>query len=268
MLAEGMSRNARPARAGGEPPGAGGAIGYKHVASQKPDGYSLVWNSNSISTTFHSGQLKFDYKAFDAVARVLVGVGGARGAQRCPLEDAEGARRRGEGKPKAVTVGHSGIGSHTHISLAALVSATGVGERSAVRCGAGGAEPARRPRRRRGAAPAALPAPVKQGRSACWRADPEPRSRRGPTCRRRASSASTSRSTPGAASPCRAARRARSSRQLESRDPADGELAGIRPKSEKLGVRPAFLPAEEFSALVAKEDAELSRLMQQIGLKK
>jgi tripartite-type tricarboxylate transporter receptor subunit TctC len=38
--------------------------------------------------------------------------------------------------------------------------------------------------------------------------------------------------------------------------------------SENLGVRPAFLPAEEFSALVAKEDAELSRLMQTIGLKK
>jgi len=38
--------------------------------------------------------------------------------------------------------------------------------------------------------------------------------------------------------------------------------------SENLGVRPAFLGAEEFSALVAKEDAELSRLMQQIGLKK
>ena len=53
-------------------PGAGGAIGYKHVASQKPDGYSLVWNSNSISTTYHSGQLPFDYKAFAPVARVLV----------------------------------------------------------------------------------------------------------------------------------------------------------------------------------------------------
>ena len=52
--------------------GAGGAIGYKHVAGMKPDGYSLVWNSNSISTTYHSGQIDFDYHAFDAVARVLV----------------------------------------------------------------------------------------------------------------------------------------------------------------------------------------------------
>src|SRR5262245_55763104 len=51
-------------------PGAGGAIGYRYVAAQKPDGYSLVWNSNSISTTYHSGQLQFDYKTFEPVARV------------------------------------------------------------------------------------------------------------------------------------------------------------------------------------------------------
>ena len=38
--------------------------------------------------------------------------------------------------------------------------------------------------------------------------------------------------------------------------------------AENLGVRPAFMGAAEFSALIAKEDAELSRLMQQIGLKK
>lgn len=38
--------------------------------------------------------------------------------------------------------------------------------------------------------------------------------------------------------------------------------------SENLGVRPAFLPADAFCALIAKEDAELSRLMQMIGLTK
>lgn len=42
----------------------------------------------------------------------------------------------------------------------------------------------------------------------------------------------------------------------------------FRKASEKLGVRPAFLPAAEFSDLIAKEDASLSRLMQLIGLKK
>ena len=70
MLADGMSAQLGQRVLVVNRPGAGGAIGYKHVASQKPDGYSLVWNSNSISTTFHSGTLSFDYKAFDPVARV------------------------------------------------------------------------------------------------------------------------------------------------------------------------------------------------------
>src|SRR3954468_6458600 len=72
LLAQGIAKNLGANVVVVNRPGAGGAIGYKYVASQKPDGYSLVWNSNSISTTFHSGQLPFDYKAFDAVARVLV----------------------------------------------------------------------------------------------------------------------------------------------------------------------------------------------------
>ena len=52
--------------------GGGGALGYVHVSQQKPDGYAIVWSSNSISTTHHSGQLAFDYRAFEPVARALV----------------------------------------------------------------------------------------------------------------------------------------------------------------------------------------------------
>src|SRR5262249_49148992 len=72
LLAEGMARELGQRVLVVNRPGAGGALGYKHVAAQKADGYNLVWNSNSISTTYHSGQLGFDYKAFDAVARALV----------------------------------------------------------------------------------------------------------------------------------------------------------------------------------------------------
>jgi tripartite-type tricarboxylate transporter receptor subunit TctC len=38
--------------------------------------------------------------------------------------------------------------------------------------------------------------------------------------------------------------------------------------SERLGARPAFLPAGQFGALIAKEDAYLAKLMGVIGLKK
>jgi tripartite-type tricarboxylate transporter receptor subunit TctC len=106
-------------------PGAGGAIGYRHVAAQKPDGYSLVWNSNSISTTFHSGTLAFNYEAFDAVAQVLVEspVLAVRGDAKWKtlaelVADAKA-------KPKTITVANSGVGSHTHISAVALFKTAG-----------------------------------------------------------------------------------------------------------------------------------------------
>ena len=46
------------------------------------------------------------------------------------------------------------------------------------------------------------------------------------------------------------------------------ESPEFRQGSERLNVQPAFLPAQEFGALIAKEDAELERIMQLIGLKK
>src|SRR5258708_11177817 len=45
--------------------GGGGAIGYSHVQQQKPDGHSIIWNSNSISTKYHSGIRPFASTAFD-----------------------------------------------------------------------------------------------------------------------------------------------------------------------------------------------------------
>jgi len=36
----------------------------------------------------------------------------------------------------------------------------------------------------------------------------------------------------------------------------------------RLGARPAFLPADRFGQLIAKEDIELAQLMEIIGLKK
>ena len=71
LLADGMSKHLGTSVIVINRAGAGGAIGYRHVAGQKPDGYSLVWNSNSVSTTYHSGMLPFGYDAFEPVARVL-----------------------------------------------------------------------------------------------------------------------------------------------------------------------------------------------------
>ena len=269
MLADGMSRQLGQRVLVVNRPGAGGAIGYKHVAAQKPDGYSLVWNSNSISTTFHSGQLNFDYKAFDAVARVLsesVVLAVRNDAQWQTLNE---LIQEAKAKPKAVSVGHSGIGSHTHISLAALVNAAGI-EVNEVPFAAAQVVPSLVGGHVNAVVqfPGALAAPLKQGQVrllATLTQSRDPAWPEVPTARELGVDAVLD-AWRGIAVPRGTPRPVVS--LLESAIRMTATSPEFVAQSEKLGVRPAFLPAEEFSALLAKEDAELSRLMQRIGLKK
>lgn len=269
MLADGMSKQLSQRVLVVNRPGAGGAIGYKHVASQKPDGYSLVWNSNSISTTFHSGQLQFDYRAFDAVARVLsesVVVAVKSDAAWRTLRD---LLNESKAKPKTVSVGHSGVGSHTHISLAALFRASGV-EVNEVPFAAAQVVPSLLGGHVNAIVqfPGALAGPVKQGQVRLIAALTQSRDPAWPdvaTAREQgidvALDAWRGIAAPrGTPSPVISA--------LEKAIRSTVESAEFAQGAEKLGVRPAFLPATEFADLIAKEDATLAALMGQIGLKK
>ena len=269
MLADGMSRYLNQRVLVVNRPGAGGAIGYKYVAAQKPDGYSLVWNSNSISTTYHSGQLGFDYQTFDAVARVLVEsvVLAVRSDSRWrTLQDFV---NEGKTKPKGINVGHSGIGSHTHISLAALTSKAGI-EVNEVPYGAAQVVPNLVGGHVDAVVqlPAALAAPVKQGQVRLIAAlipSRDPALPEVATAREQGVDVSLE-AWRGIAVP-RGTPRAVIA-QIESAIRNTVGSAEFVKASENLGVRPAFMPADEFGALIAKEDAELARLMQGIGLKK
>jgi tripartite-type tricarboxylate transporter receptor subunit TctC len=269
MLADGMSRHLNQRVLVVNRPGAGGAIGYKYVQAQKPDGYSLVWNSNSISTTYHSGQLGFDYQAFDAVARVLV--------ESVVLAVRSDARWRtlqdfvsdGKARPRALNVGHSGIGSHTHISLAALTSKAGI-EVNEVPYGAAQVVPNLVGGHVDAVVqlPAALAAPVKQGQVRLIAAlipNRDPALPEVATAREQGVDVSLE-AWRGIAVP-RGTPRAVIS-QLETAIRNTVTSAEFVKASQNMGVRPAFMPADEFGALIAKEDAELARLMQGIGLKK
>jgi tripartite-type tricarboxylate transporter receptor subunit TctC len=116
VLADGMSKQL------GQPilvvnrPGAGGAIGYRYVQSQKPDGYTLVFNSNSISTVHYSGLTNFDYTAFDPVARVTVELPVLAVKANAPWNNLRDLIDYARKNPGALRVGNSGIGSHTHIT--------------------------------------------------------------------------------------------------------------------------------------------------------
>jgi tripartite-type tricarboxylate transporter receptor subunit TctC len=269
MLADGMSRHLGQRVLVVNRPGAGGAIGYKYVASQKADGYALVWNSNSISTTYHSGQLGFNYSAFDAVARVLSESVVLAVKSDAPWRTLNDLIQDAKSKPKAVSIGHSGIGSHTHISLAALVSAAGV-EMNEVPFAAAQVVPSLVGGHVNAVVqfPGALAAPLKQNqirllvaltqnRDPAWPDVPTARELGVDVALDAWRGIAVPRGTPPQVI-----------RQLENAIRLTVSSPEFVSQSEKLNVRPAFLPADEFSALVSREDAELSRLMQQIGLKK
>lgn len=125
-LAEGMSKVLKAPIPVVNRTGGGGALGYVYVSQQKPDGYSLVWNSNSISTTYHSGTLTFDYKAFDPVARVAVENPALAVKASSPFKTLKDLVDYAKANPGKVRIGNSGAGSHTHISAEALFHEAGV----------------------------------------------------------------------------------------------------------------------------------------------
>ncbi|CAN0603928.1 unnamed protein product, partial [Ectocarpus sp. 12 AP-2014] len=111
--------------------GGGGAVGYSHVVGTAPDGYNIVWNSNSISTTHHTGRVPFDYSAFTPIARVsteipALAVNASTGWNT--LEDFAAGVKAMDGKLK---VGISGKGSFTHLTSAALFDAMGLTDKVA-----------------------------------------------------------------------------------------------------------------------------------------
>ena len=269
LLADGMARQLGQRVLVVNRPGAGGAIGYKHVASQKADGYSLVWNSNSISTTYHSGQLAFDYQAFDAVARVLVEspVVAVRADSRWKnlgelIADAKA-------RPKAISVGHSGIGSHTHLCLVALFQAAGV-EVTEVPFAAAQVVPSLVGGHVDALVqlPAALAGPVKQGQLRLIAAlipARDPALGDVPTAREQGVDV-TLEAWRGIAVPHGTP--AAVNTQLERAIQATLAASDFQQASERLGVRPAFMPAARFAELIAREDASIAQLMLAIGMKK
>jgi tripartite-type tricarboxylate transporter receptor subunit TctC len=269
LLAEGMAKQLATTVIVVNRPGAGGAIGYKYVAEQKPDGYTLVWNSNSISTTYHSGQLAFDYRAFDPVARVLLESPLLAVRSEAKWKTLADLLADAKARPKGITVGNSGLGSHTHISSVALFKAAGVevvdipfGAAQVVPSLIGGHVDAMLQ------LPGALSGHVKSGAvrilaSLTSKRDaalPEV-----PTATEQGVDVSLE-AWRGIAVPRGTPRPVVA--MLEAAIRKSVENPEFAKASERLGVQPAFMPGQEFGALIEKEDATLAQLMRIIGLKK
>ena len=171
--------------------------------------------------------------------------------------------------PNGISVGNSGAGSHTHISSVALFKAAGV-EVLEVPFPAAQTVPSLLGGHVDALVqlPAALSNHVKNGTVrlvAALTSKRDPALPDVPTAQEQGFDVSLEawrgiaapRGTP---KPVVAALEAAIRRTVES--------PGFASASQKLGVTPAYMPAEEFGALIAGEDATLARLMRLIGLEK
>jgi tripartite-type tricarboxylate transporter receptor subunit TctC len=105
--------------------GAGGALGYTYVRGQSPDGYALVWNSNSISTAYHAGNMKLDYTAFAGIAALTSEPVSLAVKADAPWKDIRELIAHARAHPGQVRIGNSGRGSFTHLMAVAFENPTG-----------------------------------------------------------------------------------------------------------------------------------------------
>jgi len=269
LLAQGMARQLGVNVVAVNRPGAGGAIGYKHVASQKPDGYAVVWNSNSISTTYHSGQLPFDYKSFDPVARVLVESVVVAVRSEAKWKTLKELIADAKSRPGTITVANSGVGSHTHLSGVVLFR-TADAEVTDVPYAAAQIVP-----NLMGGHvdvmvqfPGALAGNVAAGKIrllANLSAQRDPAFPDVPIARELGLDIALD-AWRGVAVPKGTPQSVIAALEKAIRETVRSpEFAAA---AAKLYVTPGFLPAAEFGKMIATEDAYLARVMEQIGLKK
>lgn len=249
-------------------PGGGGSIGYKYVQQKKADGHTLVLSSNSISTVHHSGLTTFDYRAFDAIARVTVENPVVAVKASAPWKDLRSMIADAQKRPGMVSIGNSGVGSHTHITSVAFFQDQKVevmhvpfGSDQTVSSLMGGHVDALVQ------LPGALTPQVRSGSLRILGVLSSERDAAYPDVPTVTELGMTFSADMWRGIAARKGTPAEVIAQLEEALQKAVASPEFKVQGEKLGFQPSFLPSREFAPLIAKEDIVLARLMTRVGLK-
>ncbi|MGF1621642.1 MAG: Bug family tripartite tricarboxylate transporter substrate binding protein [Rhodomicrobiaceae bacterium] len=270
LLAELMSKTlAKPVVAVSRT-GGGGAVGYSHVQATAPDGYNIVWNSNSISTAHHQGNMPFNYEAFTPIARISTEVPAIAvrtdSGWNSLQEMADAVKTSGD----KLKVGISGKGSFTHLTSAALFEALGIGDRVIYVPYGQGRAPAELLGGRIDAAiqwPGQFASHAEAGTLkvlAVTSADRIALMPDVPTAKEQGADIDIT-MWRGLAAP--KGTPAEVVEMLEKAARTASENEAFIEASKTLGFTPAFLPKDKFAELIAADDKTISKLMDDLGLK-
>ncbi|MGE0063722.1 MAG: tripartite tricarboxylate transporter substrate binding protein [Xanthobacteraceae bacterium] len=248
--------------------GGGGAIGYTYVHGTAADGYNIVWNSNSISSTYHAGKLPFDFKAFTPIAQVgkelpVLAVRSESGWKTLK-EMAEA------GKKQKLKIAVGGLGSFTHIVSAALFNRLGV-EVNYIPGGQGREVAELLAGRVDGVLrfPSEVQSHVKAGtlKVLCVAAkDVSVDGLDAPTCDKAGASGLDLSMWRGLAAPAGTPPAVIAKLQKAAQDAVSSPE--FQSAAKNVGFVPAFLPADQFGKVIASDDKEIGDLMKQIGVGK
>ena len=267
VLAQAMGKQLGQPVAAVSRTGASGAVGYSYVKSTPPNGYNVVWNSNSISTAYHAGNMDFDYRSFDGVA--LVGMEVPAIAVRTDSGWNTLKEFAAAAKKQKLKVGISGRGSFTHLASAALFNKMGM-DVVYVPYGKGSA-PVELLGGRIDAAlqwPSQFKSHAEAGTLRILAVTSEQRLPvlpDVPTAREQGFDVDMV-LWRGVAAPKGTPKDVIA--RLEGAVKRVVESESFKDRCAKLGFSPNFLPAAEFDRFIARDDMTIARLMSEVGLKK
>jgi tripartite-type tricarboxylate transporter receptor subunit TctC len=250
-------------------PGGGGAVGYSHVESRPATGYELVWMSDSVLTTHHSGNMDFDYTAFTPIARVCQEVPALAVHTESGWDTFDDFVAAAKERPGELKVGISGRGSFTHLTSEALFDEAGI-EARYVPYGKGNAAVELLGRR----IDAALqwPSVFKSHAEAgdlrmllVTSEEPVPSVPEVPTAKDAGHEVNLV-LWRGLAAP--AGTPPEAVERLQAAVEATVASEHFKEASGRIGCLPAFLPAAEFADFIAQKDQEIASIMEGLEIKK
>jgi len=263
VLANEMSKSLGQTVVPVDRPGGGGAVGYTHVHGAGNDGYNIVWNSNSISTAHLNGNMPLTYKDFVPIARIsvespVIAVRSDSGWKS--LDDLKKAA-----KGKKLKVGTSGFGSFTHVVGSAVMQDLGI-DAVYVPYDAGKAPTELLGGRIDVAVqfPGQFISHVKAGDLrliAVTGADRVEQIKDVPTAKEQGVDVELS-MWRGLAAP--AGTPPEAVKKLEAAAKKAAESPEFKAALEKLGADVRFLPADQFDALIVKDDERLGKIMSEL----
>ncbi len=271
ILADLMSKNMSQPVVAVSRTGGGGAVGYSHVQATAPDGYNIVWNSNSVSTAHHKGNMPFNYEAFTPIARISTEVpalGVRADAGWNSLADMVKAAKSADKKLK---VGISGKGAFTHLTSAALFDALGIADKVVYVPYGKGKAPAELLGGRIDAAiqwPGQFVSHAKAGTLkvlAVTSAERIAIMPDVPTAKEQGADIDIT-MWRGLAAP--KGTPADVVAKLESAAKMAVDSDAFQAASKKIGFTPAYMGSSDFGTLIASDDDRISKLMGELGLKK